>query len=42
MSFDESVEEFEHLPDVFMYLMDGDEPICFRRDSVTNFAENNF
>ena len=42
MSFDDSVESIEDLPDVFVYLMENDEPICFRRDKISDFLDASF
>ena len=29
------------MPDVFIYLMDGDVPVCFFRDKLTNYTDEN-
>ena len=42
LSFDDSVESINDLPDVFVYLMDDGEPICFRRDSITEYLDPSF
>jgi hypothetical protein len=35
----DSLESINDFSNIFIYLMDGDEPVCFRRDSIRNFMD---